>query len=74
MPIQPLILSAMVAWQQLKLNHERKTTLAHRIDSVGEQALQLNRHHSTIAEVILLRARQDIALRRHDESDKSESS
>ena len=63
----------MVAWQQLKLNHERKTTLAYRMDSLGEQALQLNRHHSTIVEVILLCARQDIALCGHDESDKSEN-
>ena len=66
--------SAMVAWQQLKLNRERKTTLAHRMDSLGEQALQLNRHYITIiAEVILLCAHQDIALRGHDESDKSEN-
>ena len=29
--------SAMVAWQQFKLNCERNTTLAHRMDSLGEQ-------------------------------------
>ena len=66
--------SAMVVWQQFKLNRERKTTLAHRMDSLGEQTLQINRHYiKTIAEVILLCARQDIALRGHDESDKSEN-
>lgn len=66
--------NAMLAWQQLKLNHQRKTTLAHRLDSLGDQALQMNRHYiKTIAEVILLCARQDIALRGHDESDKSEN-
>ena len=52
----------MVVWQQLKLNRERKT-LAHRMDSLGEQTLQLNWHYiKTIAEVILLCACQDIAL------------
>ena len=57
----------MVAWQQLKVNRERKTTLPHRMDSLGEQALQMNRHYiKTIAEVILLCARQDIPLRGHD--------
>ena len=60
--------------EQLKLNRERKTTLAHRMDSLGEQMLQLNRHYiKTIAEVILLCARRDIALRGHDESGNSKN-
>ena len=60
--------------EQLKLNRERKTTLAHRMDSLGEQMLQLNRHYiKTITEVILLCARRDIALRGHDESENSEN-
>ena len=64
----------MVEWQQLKLNCERKTILAHRMDSLGEQALQLNRHYiASIAEVILLCTRQDVALRGYNESDKSEN-
>ena len=66
--------NAILAWQQFKLNCQRKTTLTHRLDSLGDQALQMNRHYiKTIAEVILLCARQDIALRGHDESDKSEN-
>ena len=58
----------MVAWQQFQLNRERKTTLPHRMDRLGKQCLRSNRHYiKTIAEIVLLCARQEIALRGHHE-------
>ena len=64
----------MVAWQQFRLNQQHKTTLAHRMDRLGEQTLRSNRHYiKTIAEIILLCARQEIALRGHIESAQSQN-
>ena len=63
---------AMVAWQQFRLNQQHKTTLAHRMDRLGEQTLRSNWHYiKMIAEIILLCARQEIALRGHIESTHS---
>ena len=61
--------NAMVAWQQFRLNLEPKTTILHRMDRLGEQALRLgeqalrsNQHYiRTIVEIILLCAHQEIA-------------
>ena len=65
---------AMVAWQQFRLNQQHKTTLARRMDRLGEQTLRSNRHYNkTIAEIILLCARQEIALRGHIESAQSQN-
>lgn len=66
--------SAMLDWQQFRLNQKKKTTLPHRMDRLGEQTLSSNRHYiRTIAEIILLCARQEIALRGHNESIDSQN-
>ena len=66
--------SAMVAWQQFQLNREHRTSLPHRMDRLGEQCLRSNRHYiKTIAEIVLLCARQEIALRGHNESIDSQN-
>ena len=65
---------AMVAWQQYTLNKEHHTSIVHRLDQLGEKVLQENRHYlKTFCEVILLCARQDIALQGHNEKACSEN-
>ena len=65
---------AIVAWQQFRLNQQHKTTLAHRMDQLGEQTLRSNWHYiKTIAEIILLYAHQEIALRDHIELTHSQN-
>ena len=47
--------SVMVMWQQFHLNQQHKTTLAYRMDRLGEQTLRSNRHYiKMIAEIMLL--------------------
>lgn len=63
---------AMSSWNEYTLNSERHTSVAHRLDSARAQVIKSNRHYiKTIAEVILLCAKQELALRGHKESSKS---
>ena len=65
---------AMVAWQQYKINQKDHTSIAHRLDQIGERVIQENQHYlKTICEVILLCAQQKIALRSHNKSDSLEN-
>ena len=59
---------AQAAWGQCKLNHTLGTTLSDCLGSSRAEAIQQNRHYlKTIAEVVLLCAKQDLVLRGHRE-------
>ena len=62
----------MSSWHDFKLNEEHGTSVANRLDSARREQIPLNRHYlQSVAEVILLCSRLEIALRGHDESDVS---
>ena len=69
-----LNLRCLVEWDQFKI-HEKERKQA--VDLIGEAAVtqrEQNRYYiKTSAEVILFCAKQEIALRGHDESDESEN-
>ena len=63
---------AMISWSQYVKNTEKGTTIAERLDSSRNLQIQENRHYMrTLAEIILLCARQDLGLRGHRESQSS---
>ena len=63
---------AQAAWGQYKLNHTLGTTLPDCLGSSCAEAIQHNKHYlRTIAEVVLLCAKQDLALRGHREDPTS---
>ena len=63
---------AMLSWAEYVKNADRNTLIGDRLDSTRCQQIQENRHYlKSIAEVILLCARQDLALRGHRESMES---
>lgn len=65
---------AMVAWGSYERNQQQGLTIEHRLDSARSIQIQRNRHYiKTVAEVIILCARQDLALRGHDESQSSQN-
>ena len=65
---------AMFFWSEYTLNSERHTTISNRLDSARTQLIISNHHYiKTIAEVILLCAKQELALRGHKESSKSQN-
>ena len=65
---------APAAWSQYKLNHALGKTLPERMGKSHSEAIQQNRHYLlTIVEVILLCAKQDLALRGHREGPNSDN-
>ena len=63
---------AMLSWAEYVKNTEKNTSIGDRLDSTRRQQIQENRTYlKTIAEIILLCARQDLALRGHRESIES---
>lgn len=65
---------AMVAWGNYKQNRRHGATIEERLDNTRNTQIQHNRHYiKTVANVILLCARQDLALRAHDESQSSQN-
>ena len=63
---------AELAWSQYKLNSKKGTTIAERLGSARSVTISQNRHYlETIADIILLCSRQEIALRGHRESSNS---
>ena len=65
-------IQAMSNWHDYKLNEEQGTSVANCLDSARTEQIRLNRHYlRSVAEVILLCSRLEIALRGHDESDVS---
>ena len=62
----------MVSWKEYSANSKNQTTVRHRLDSTQKQLISDNRHYiSTIIEVLLVCAKQNLALRGHRESDDS---
>ena len=63
---------AMLAWNEYKVNSQRGLTIENRLDSARNLQIQRNRHYlTTVSEVVLLCATQDIAFRGHRESQSS---
>ena len=63
---------AMLAWEESKCNTSRGTSIAYRLEAGRLQEIQSNRHYLiSIVQVLLFCAHQEIALRGHDESEKS---
>ena len=63
---------AMVTWEQYKFNSKRSTLLPTQIYDSWNDVIQDNKHYKkTIAEVLLLRSRQNISSRDHREGIES---
>ena len=63
---------SMVSWNDYTTNVRRQSTIEHRIDSAHQQLITENRHYIfTLAEVLLMCAKQNMALRGHRESAES---
>ena len=59
---------AVTCWNEYTINTQGHTTVVHRLDSARKQLIETNRHYiRTVAEVLLLCAKQDLALRGHRE-------
>ena len=72
--VSSMIMLNEAAWSQYKLNHAQGKTLPERIGKCCSEAIQQNRHYlKTIVEVILLCAKQDLALQGHRESSNSDN-
>ena len=55
---------AVLTWEEYKLNLQRETTIIRSLEKMGMNVIKENRHYiKTIAEIILLCATQEIALR-----------
>ena len=65
-------MEAVLTWNDYNLNLQRETTIIRSLDKIGMNVIKENRHYiKTIAEIILLCARQEIALRGYDETEDS---
>ncbi|KAI6651115.1 Zinc finger MYM-type protein 1-like [Oopsacas minuta] len=65
-------INAIASWHEYKLNERIGTSIESRINSSRSEQIRLNRHYiKSIAEVILLCSRLEIAFRGHDESENS---
>ncbi|KAI6656258.1 Zinc finger MYM-type protein 1-like [Oopsacas minuta] len=63
---------AVPTLEEYKANIQHGTTITRSLDKIGENVTNENRHYvKTIAEIILLCARHEIALRGHDETRES---
>ena len=66
---------AVLSWYDFIKNAKQGTSVAHRIDSTRKHQIETNRYYlKTLAEIVLLCARQGIGLRGHRESESSNSS
>ena len=67
-------MEAVHTWEEYKVNIQHGTTISRSLDKIGKNVIKENRHYvKTIAEIILLCARQEIALKVHVETGESES-
>ena len=67
--------SAVIAWEQFRLNQKRGSHIHQQVERVSRQVVEGNRHYiKSIAEIILLCAHEEMALCGHDESSDSLSS
>ena len=63
---------AMACWNEYTINLEKHTSVAHRLETAREQVVKTNRHYiKTLIEILLLCAKQEIAVRGHRESAES---
>ena len=63
---------ATISWKEFTKNTTKHTSIADRLDSLRQQEIKNNRHYvKCICEILLLCARQELALRGHDESIES---
>lgn len=63
---------AVVSWNQYKLNLKQGTLISEQLSSARADQIGENRHYiKTVAEILLLCSKQDIALRGHRESVES---
>ena len=63
---------AMACWNEYTINLEKHTSVAHRLETAHEQVVKTNRHYiKTLVEILLLSAKQEIAVRGHRESAES---
>ena len=61
-----------IQWNDYTTNVRRQSTIEHRIDSAHQQSITENQHYIfTLAEVLLMCAKQNMALRGHRESAES---
>ena len=64
--------TAVIAWEQYRLNQTRGSHIHQRVKHVSRQVIEGNRHYiKSIAEIILLCAHEEMALRGHDEGSDS---
>ena len=60
--------SAMLNWQQFKLNMEKRTTVGARLEEERSRVLNSNHHYvKALVEAILVCAQQGLALRGHND-------
>ena len=60
---------AITCWNDYTINTQGQTTVVHRLSSAHKQLVETNRHYiRTVAEVLLLCAKQDLALCGHREN------
>ena len=65
---------AMTCWNDHTINTQGHTTVVHRLDSAQKQLIESNRHYiRTVAEVLFLCAKQDLALCGHRENYESKN-
>ena len=63
---------AMACWNEYTTNIEKHTSVAHRLETAREQVTKTNRHYiKTLAEILRLCAKQEIAVKGHRESAES---
>ena len=65
---------AMACWNDYTTNLEKHTSVAHRLETAREQVVKTNRHYiKTLAEILRLCAKQEIAVRGHRESGEAQN-
>lgn len=63
---------SVIAWNQYKINSQRKTSISDRLEMCRAEHVEQNWHYvKTLAEIILLCSHQEIALRGHREGEDS---
>lgn len=64
---------AVVSWKQYTLNSERGMSITEQLRSARNEQIKQNCHYlKTIAEILLLCSKQEIALRGHKEAEIGE--
>ena len=65
---------AMACWNEYTTNLKKHTSVAHRLETAREEVIKTNHHYiKTLAEILHLCAKQEIAMRGHRESAESKN-